>query len=150
MPQRELTPQQIAALVDTNDPTTGLTYPSAGLQPYHDWLIQSLQRLAASSAGDLRVSHSDASDTSVWVAPGRATVDSAVLAFDGDDIHFSAFDDDTALVWLEDNSGEAAIGAAVAGTGWPVGAHLKLAEVVLVDSVVTSITDRRFETMLKV
>lgn len=150
MPQRDLTPNQVTELVDSRDPATGLLYPPAGLQPYHDWLVQTLHRLTGSAAGDLRVSASDAGDTSVWVAPGRATVGGVVLSNPGEDVALGAFNNDTALVWLEDDSGSALIGAAAEGTGWPVGTHLKLAEVVLSQGEITSITDRRFETMLSV
>jgi len=150
MPQRDLTPQQVHELIDTRDPATGLVYPPTGLQPYHDWLIQSLHRLAGSAAGALRVSPSETSATSVYIAPGRATVDGAVLVYAGGDLALAAFNNDTALVWLEDDAGSALIGAAADATGWPGGAHLKLAEVELAGGEITSITDRRFETMLSV
>lgn len=150
MPQRDLTPDEAADLIDTRDPVTGLVYPPAGLQPYHDWLVQSIHRLAASSAGALRVVRGDASDTSVHIAPGRATVDGIVLVYAGGDLELGAYNNDTTLVWLEDDSGSALIGAADDATGWPGGAHLKLAEVTLAGGAVTSITDRRFEAMLSV
>lgn len=150
MPQRDLTPDQATGLVDTRDPVTGVLYPPAGLQPYHDWLIQSLHRLLSSSAGDLRVAPGDSGDTAVYVAAGRATVDGTVLIYAGGDLELGAFNNDTALVWLEDDSGSALIGAAASGTGWPGGAHLKLAEVELAGGEITSVTDRRFETMLSV
>lgn len=150
MPQRDLTPQQVEDLIDTRDPATGLLYPPAGMQPYHDWLIQSLHRLAGSAAGDLRVSTGEASATSVYIAPGRATVDSAVLVHPGGDLELGAYNNDTALIWLEDDAGSAQIGAAAGGTGWPAGTHLKLAEVELAGGEITLITDRRFEAMLSV
>lgn len=128
---------------------TGLEYPRPGMQPYFKWLIASLELLAEASAGDLRVVRDDASATTVRVMPGRASIAGAVLAFDGEAIDLASFNNDTALIWVEDDAG-AAIGSASTATGWPAGAHLKLAEVTLDQGAITGILDRRFETILKV
>lgn len=52
MPSQDLSTQQIAALVGGVHPITGVSYPEAGLQPYYEWLIGSLHRLAEAAAGD--------------------------------------------------------------------------------------------------
>ncbi len=149
MPAQDLTSQQIATLVGSSHPVTGLSYPEAGLQPYYQWLIQSLHRLAEASAGDLRVWHDADDAASVWVAPGRCSIASQALAFAGGSIDLGLYNNSTALIWVEDNAGLALIGTADTATGWPAGDHLKLAEAVLDAGEVTLITDRRFETLLK-
>lgn len=148
MPSQDLNSQQIAALVGSTHPVTGMTYPEAGLQPYYEWLIGSLYRLAEASAGDLKVWH-DADAASIWVAPGRCSIAGQALVYAGGTIDLSAYNNSTALIWMQDNATTAEIATADIGTGWPVGDHLKLAEVQLDSGEVTLITDLRFETLLK-
>lgn len=149
MPSQDLTSQQIAALVGGAHPVTGVSYPEAGLQPYYEWLIGSLYRLAEASAGDLRVWHDADAAASIWIAPGRCSIASQALVYAGESIDLGTYNNSTALVWMQDNAGSAEIATADIGTGWPVGDHLKLAEVHLDSGEVTLITDLRFETLLK-
>lgn len=149
MPSQDLTSQQIAALVGSSHDITGLAYPEAGLQPYYDWLIRSLHRLAEASAGDLRVWYDADDAAAVWVAPGRCSIAGEVLSFSGGSIDLGIYNNSTALIWLQDNAGAAEIGTADTSAGWPTGDHLKLAEAQLDTGEVTTITDRRFETLLK-
>lgn len=149
MPSSDLTSQDITALVGSTHPVTGVSYPEAGLQPYYEWLIRSLYRLAEASAGDLRVWHDADSATSVWVAPGRCEISGSALAYAGGTVDLATYNNSTALIWVEDNAGSAQIGTADPGSGWPVGDHIKLAEAQLESGEVTLITDRRFETILK-
>ena len=150
MPAQDLTSQQIAALVGSAHPTTGLAYPEAGLQPYYDWLINAMHRLAEASAGDLRVDQDGDDAASIWIAPGRCSIAGTALTYPGGTTDLATYNNDTALVWLQDNAGSAEIATADATSGWPVGDHLKLAEVQLASGAITSITDLRFETLLKV
>jgi len=149
MPSLDLTSQEIAALVGESHPVTGLIYPEAGLQPYYEWLIRSLYRLAEASAGDLRVWHDAEEAASVWIAPGRCSIAGVALSYAGGSIELGLYNNSTALIWLEDNAGNAQIGTADTEEGWPLGDHLKLAEAQLESGEVTLITDRRFETLLK-
>ncbi|MFN3167520.1 MAG: hypothetical protein ACE37H_10700 [Phycisphaeraceae bacterium] len=150
MASQDLSTQQIAERVGTSHPVTGLAYPEAGLQPYYDWLIRSLHRLSEASAGDLRV-WNDADDTaSIWVAPGRCTIAGVVLAFAGGSVDLGVYNNSTALIWIENNAGSAAVGVADTSAGWPAGYHLKLAEATIAAGEVLLILDRRFETLLKV
>lgn len=149
MASLDLTSQQITDLVGDAHGITGLSYPEAGLQPYYEWLIRSLFRLAEASAGDLRVWHDADDAASVWVAPGRCSVAGQALSFAGGTIDLGTYNNSTALIWLQDNAGAAEIATADTSTGWPVGDHLKLAEAQLDTGEVTLITDRRFETLLK-
>ncbi|MFI4860972.1 MAG: hypothetical protein ACIAXF_09860 [Phycisphaerales bacterium JB063] len=150
MTPSELTHEQVEQLVNTRDDATGLLYPPAGLQPYHDWLIQTLHRLAASSAADLRVSGSASAATDCCVSPGRASLDGTAVSYPGETLELGSYNNDTALVWLEEDAGEASVQVADAATGWPAGVHLKLAEVTLAGGAITEILDRRFETVFKV
>lgn len=150
MPSQDLTSQQIAELVGSTHPTTGVPYPEAGLQPYYAWLIDALHRLSQSSAGDLRVWNDAEDAASVWIAPGRCSIAGQALSFAGGTIDLAVYNNATALLWLQDNAGSAEIATADADSGWPVGDHLKLARVQLDSGAVTSITDLRFETLLKV
>lgn len=68
----------------------------------------------------------------------------------GASIDLGIYNNSTALVWMQDNAGSAEIATADIGSGWPVGDHLKLAEVQLDSGEVTLITDLRFENLLKV
>jgi hypothetical protein len=149
MASQDLSTQQIAALVGTTHPVTGLAYPEAGLQPYYDWLIRSLHRLAEASAGDLRVWQDDDEPASVWVAPGRCSIAGAALAYPGGSLSLGAYNNSTALIWLQDNAGAAQLGVADTAAGWPAGDHLKLAEATLSAGQITLIADRRFDTLLK-
>ena len=149
MPSQDLTSQQIAALVGGAHPVTGVSYPEAGLQPYYEWLIGSLYRLAEASAGDLRVWHDAEEAASIWIAPGRCSIAGQALSYAGESIDLGVYNNSTALVWMQDNAASAEIATADIGTGWPVGDHLKLAEVQLDSGEVTLITDLRFETILK-
>ncbi|XAL97948.1 hypothetical protein OT109_10085 [Phycisphaeraceae bacterium D3-23] len=150
MTPRDLTPEQVQQLINTHDPATGLLYPPAGLQPYHDWLIQTLHRLASNSAADLRVSLSASAQTDCIVAPGRASLDGTEIAYPGGTLALGAYNNDTALVWLEEDGGVASVGVTDTASAWPTGVHLKLAEVTLVSGVITGVLDRRFETIFKV
>ena len=149
MPSQDLTRQQLAALVGGEHPVTGVSYPEAGLQPYYEWLIGSLYRLAESSAGDLRVWHDADAAASIWIAPGRCSIAGQALAYAGGSVDLGGYNNSTVLVWMQDNVGAAEVGIAESSAGWPGGDHLKLAEVVLDAGEVTFITDLRFETLLK-
>lgn len=149
MPSQDLTSEQITAFVGSEHPTTGVRYPEAGLQPYYEWLIASLHRLAEASAGDLRVWRDADAATSVWISPGRCSISGQALQYPGGSLDLGRYNNSTALVWIQDNTGTAEIAVAGSAAGWPTGAHLKLAEVQLVSGKVTLIADRRFETFLK-
>lgn len=149
MPSQDLTSQQIAALVGSSHPITGVSYPEAGLQPYYEWLIGALHRLAQASAGDLCVWQDADAAASVWIAPGRCSIAGQALVYVGGPIDLGVYNNSTALVWLQDNAGSAEIATADIGAGWPVGDHLKLAQVQLDSGSITLITDLRFETLLK-
>lgn len=150
MTVQDLTDQQIDALANTRHAVTGIAYPPDGLQPYYQWLMRTLHLLAEASCGPLRVAQDDASPTTVAIAPGRASISGAALAYGGGTIDLAAYNNDTAYLWLYDDAGSAAIGVAAASAGWPGGAHIKLAEVTLAAGSVTGILDRRFETILSV
>jgi len=147
MPIKELTPDQIDGLVGTRHAVAGLEYPPNGLQPYYHWLLRSLHLLAESSLGALRVAADDASDTSVIIAPGRATISGVVLDFAGQTIDLSAYNNDTAYIWLFENAGAVGLGIGADAAGWPVTPHIKLAEITLAAGVITQTLDRRLETV---
>lgn len=147
---KELSPDEIDALVGTRHPMTGVEYPPNGLQPYYHWLIRSLHLISESTIGALRVAAEDASSATVRVAPGRASISGVVLAYAGETIDLSGFNNDTAYVWLYNDAGSAAIGTATDATGWPGGTHLKLAEVVIASGQITQIVDRRIDHLFSV
>ena len=149
MSSLDLSSQQIAALVGSSHPTTGMSYPEAGQQPYYEWLIRSLYRLAEASAGDLRVWRDADAAASVWVAPGRCEIAGQPLSYPGGSVDLGVYNNSTALIWVQDNAGVAEVGTADISAGWPGGNHIKLAEAQLDTGEVTLITDRRFETILK-
>lgn len=150
MPIKELTYDEVEDLVGTRHPSTGIEYPPNGLQPYYQWLVRTLHLLAESSLGALRITADDSSDTTVRVIPGRASIVGTVLDHPGQLLDLSGYNNDTTYVWLFDNSGSPAIGVGADATGWPVIAHLKLAEVTIVSGQITQILDRRIEQVLSV
>jgi hypothetical protein len=150
MAVRELSAEEIEALVGTRHGVTGMEYPPQGLQPYYQWLIRTLHLLAESSAGALRVAQDASSPTAVTVAPGRASIQGVALSYEGGVIDLAGFNNDTVYVWLFDDSGAAAVGFGAEGDGWPVQAHIKLAQVTLEAGAITGILDRRFETVFRV
>lgn len=147
---KELSTNQIEGLVGTRHAVTGIEYPPTGLQPYYEWLIRALHLLAESSFGALRVVAGDESDTVVWIAPGRASISGVVLDFAGLSVELSSYNNDTAYLWLYDNSGSPGIGVGADVSGWPGGAHLKLAEVAIASGQITQIIDRRIDQVLSV
>lgn len=147
---KELTHDEIDALVGTRHPVTGVEYPPNGLQPYYHWLIRALHLLSESTLGAFRVAADETSPTTIHVAPGRASLSGVLLEFAGDTIDLSAFNNDTAYVWLHNDAGSAAVGSASDATGWPGGTHLKLAEVVIASGEITQIVDRRIDHLFTV
>lgn len=139
---------EIEGLIGTRHPVAGIEYPHIGLQPYYQWLVSSLHLLAETSAGGLKVSRDDASNTTVAISPGRATLNSDVLVYPGGASDLAVFNNDTALIWLVSTGGVATIGRGAMASGWPVGPHIKLAEVVLSSGDIDEIVDRRFESIL--
>lgn len=143
----ELTPEQIDALVGTRHATTDIEFPPQGLQPYHQWLIRTLHRLAECSLGAFRVDQALEGTTSVRVAPGRASINDEVVVFKGQTLDLVSFNNATAKLWLEEASGDA---VAQAGEDWPASPHLRLAEVEVSEGVVVAITDLRLEAVFRV
>ena len=149
MPFAEITPEQIDQLIDTRDAATGIAFPRRGLQPYFNWLIQTLAQLAAASAGDLRPGLADTSATRLWIAPGRCALDGAARAWPGGELELATFNNSTALVWARASEQGLAIDAADASEGWPRTPHLRLARVTLQAGAIASVEDLRFETVLR-
>lgn len=147
---RELSSQEIDAVVGTRHSGTGIAYLPEGLQPYYAWLIRTLHLLAESSAGALRVARDGESEVAVRVAPGRASISEVALMYEGGTIDLGAHNNDTVYLSLRDEAGSAAIAVASQGEGWPTAAHIKLAEVTLEGGEVVEILDRRFETIFRV
>ncbi len=150
MPIQELTSDQIDSLVGTRHPSTGIEYPPNGLQPYYYWLLRALHLLSESSFGELRVAEDDSSVTAIQIAPGRVTISGVVLVFPGQINDLSLFNNDTVNVWLRDNAGSPEVGVNADASGWPVTPHIKLAKVTLAAGVISSILDRRFETVFSI
>lgn len=144
---KDLSSAQVSALVGTRDGRSGVLYPAAGLQPWHEWLVRTLDALDADAPG-LRVAADDGSDTAVYITAGVAGVGGDLLSYAGGTIELSAYDDDTAYVWLYSNAGVATIGKSTDAAGWPTTEHLKLAEVTLAGGAITGIVDRRLSALL--
>ncbi|MEO1235559.1 MAG: hypothetical protein AAFX76_02095 [Planctomycetota bacterium] len=149
MSTSDLTVEQINQLVGTRHPVTGIEFPPSGLQPYHDWLIRTLHRLADSSFGYWRVDRAGVSPTSISVAPGRASIASVAVDSEGTVIDLAGFNNETAFVWLEADGNEALVAAGAASEGWPATAHLALAEVALDGGAIAAIVDRRLDAVFR-
>lgn len=143
-----LTQSQIHELVQTTHPKVGLTYPPAGMVPYYQWLMQTLHELAQTAAADLHVSLSDQADTQVRIAPGRGSIDGAAIQLEAQTVNLATYNNDQALLWVELDGSDPAIGHATQATGWPAGSHLKLATVTLDAGKITDVADMRFVDVL--
>jgi len=148
MASQDLTQQQILDLAGTHHVATGVEFPQPGLQPYYQWLMQTIHRLAERSAGDLLVGLDDSSSTSVWISSGRASIAGVSLQFTGQSLDLGSLNNDTVAVWLEDSAGPQ-IEYESTAIGWPASDHIKLAEVTVTAGAIANITDLRFETILK-
>ncbi len=150
MTYREMNHEELRGLVGQRESVTGMEYPAQGLQPYYQWLVNSLHKLALASAGALRVDRSDEALTKVYVAPGRVTMDEVVLVYEGGTMDLATYNNATAHVWLANVGGSASVVAGESAQGWPVEKHIKLAEVTLAGGRVTEVMDRRFEALFRV
>lgn len=85
------------------------------------------------------------SDTTLRVRGGWYNLDGTPTLYE-QAAAFDPADNDTTLVWMDDAN---TVGHGIDGDGWPVGAHIPLAEVdVDADGVITAIRDLRGQTFL--
>lgn len=146
MSAKDLTQSEADALINTRLAKSKLLVPPWGAQPFHTLLVNWLNHLDAATFGDYLVKKDDTGNTYIYVAPGRFQLRGVVLAYAGGSIDLTAYNNDTAYVWLENSGGGvAAINKAADGTGWPATAHIKLAEVTLASGAITTIVDRRID-----
>lgn len=150
MPIKQLSSEDIRELAGTRHSVTGFEYPPAGLQPYYEWIVRTLHLLSEASVGQLRVSPDESGATVIIVAPGRASISDVPLDYAGETIDLSQYNNSTVYVWLEDDGGSASVNYALSTSGWPTGAHIKLAEVTLAGGAIIEVLDKRFETILRV
>ncbi|MEQ9460921.1 MAG: hypothetical protein RIG82_08225 [Phycisphaeraceae bacterium] len=147
---RELSDQELELLVGQQDPATGMVYPERGLQPYYRWLMNTLRLLGDAGMGDFRVIPAAGESPAVVVLAGRASVSSVVVSYAGSTLDLAIYSNGTVYIWLRESAGEAVVEAGLAAGGWPVGTHIKLAEVVIESGQIVSVLDRRKEVMLSV
>jgi len=147
MPPLNLTSEQIATLVGSRHPIAEYERPALGLQPYYEWLVQSLEQLGDACVGQLRVSGDSTSDLHVYVAEGSVRFGASLLAVPAQSLDLAAFDDKTALIAVEESGGAAVVSTIDSATDWPTGDHLKLAEVTIFAGEITDIVDRRLDPL---
>lgn len=150
MAVKDKTDSQLAVLAGQRA-DSGMRYPNVGNEPVFPSMIQMLDQLSLSAAHWLRVCADDngaSSTTHIRILPGRATIDGLPLAYSGGTIDLAANNNDVTYIWAYINTGAIAITGAVDGTGWPATSHVKLAEVTLLAGAITTIVDRRAESML--
>jgi len=145
MPPVTPTPEQLAALVGSRHPITQHERPAVGLQPYYDWLITTLEQIADASPGHLRVARDDTSPLHVQVAAGDVRFGANARPLNAQVLDLSSYNNSTALLWVIESSGTAALEHADLADGWPLADHLKLAEVAIAAGAITQITDRRLD-----
>jgi|GEM_PF-1651940 len=142
------TESQITDLVSVSHVKSGGVLPARGSTDYYTQVGNALQQAWEASAGFLQVFADDSAGTTARVLAGRAVIAGVNLVYAGGTIALSSYNNGTAYVWLEDNSGSAQITAAADGTGWPAGNHIKLAEVTLASGAITAIVDRRPDVLI--
>lgn len=142
MARVELTDDEALALGGLRDVVAQLTLPTPLKFDSAADLMRVFSRVAslASGAGSqFEVFVDDSAAMSVGVGAGRCTIGGVPVAYAGEVIDLSAYDGDTAYVWLEDDGGgDAQVGVATDATGWPGTAHLRLAEVTVADGAIAS------------
>lgn len=149
MAVKENTAAEIDALIGVNHAKTGGLVVPRGSQNYDTLVNNALLRAYDASAGFLQVFADDSAGTTARVLAGRALINGVVLVYAGGTVDLTAFNNDTAYVWLQNNGSDVAqVSSAADGTGWPAGNHIKLAEVTLASGVITAIVDRRPDTLL--
>jgi hypothetical protein len=153
MAEKELSQSDALALSGANDPDfdTGVRFPEDGADPWAVPFYRFGHQLAKLTqlANQCRVYRDDANDTTIGVRAGRAVIAGSVLDYSGETIDLSSYNNDTALVWLEDDGGPT-IKHDTQSNGWPSGDHIKLAEVTVSSGEIglDDIVDRRPEAML--
>ncbi|MEM1213044.1 MAG: hypothetical protein AAGI68_12200 [Planctomycetota bacterium] len=133
-----------ATLSGTIDEATGLPFIKQDGN-YANNVARAFDVISKQLFGDLRVYAVEGNDDAVGVRPGRCVIGSTEYSYAGAEPAVDGLaDNDVTYVWAEDDgSGGLQIGSAVDGTGWPVGDHLKLAEVTVSSGLVSGIVDRR-------
>jgi hypothetical protein len=149
-----LTESQATSLYGTEFAGVGVVLPNATQNNWGADRNRADSRLVdvAMLANALRVYPVEANVDAVGVRPGRCTINGVVYSFAGTDPAVDAItNNDTTYVWGQDDGGGLLeILSAIDATGWPVTAHIKLAEVTMAAGIITLITDRRAECMLGV
>ena len=153
MTVKQLTSDQALALESTTDPDTGLQFPALLSAQWGAAVLAALQMLIDASLPDLRVVEIENNADAIGVLPGKAIIEGTLLEYAGDTDAGGAIDgltdNDTTLIWAENNAGSMQINSAVDGTGWPSSDHLKLAKVTLSGGAIDSIEDMRAATVLE-
>ncbi len=126
MAMKILSQSEIDDLIGTAHTGTGMIYPPPGMQPYYVWLVNTLHRLAECSVPAFQVVADDTDTTTVMISPGRAMIGNDRLVYGGGVLQLSQYNNSTALIYLQSNSGEADIQVASDVEGWPDTLHLRL------------------------
>jgi len=146
MVEKLLTDTEAEALLGTTDSVSGIVYPQLAANRWGASFAKMAERIIATSilGNNLRVYKVDGNADAVGIRAGRVTISSVVLSYAGEDPAVDGLaDNDTTYIWIEDVGSVATIDSAIDGTGWPGGAHFKLAEVTMSSGAITTLTDRR-------
>lgn len=146
MAVKDKTQSELDALEGTRHTLSGGLIVPDGTENWADDTNNAILHAFEASAGWFQVREDQSDPLVVHVNTGRVVVGGTLLTYAGGTKDLTAFDDDVAYVWLEDDTG-ATIDAAADGTGWPATAHMKLAEVTMVGGAITAIVDRRPESI---
>lgn len=150
MSEKLLTDSEAAALYGVENSVTGVKYPSVTVNNWGNNRNRCDERLIAIAtlANNMRVFEVEDNADAVGVRAGRCIIDGVVYAYTEEDPAIDGLtNNDTTYIWAENDSG-INIDSAIDGTGWPAGAHIKLAEVTMSGGVITGIVDRRPELIL--
>jgi len=154
MAVQDLTNAQIDAITGARLAETGLYAWQIGDTDYHYSAMNALEHLNNSAAYWFRVVEDDGDDLYVRIMPGRCRLAGQTLSWTSGTlagttsgvIDLSSYTSQTAYIWLYANAGTITVAT---GTSWPSYAHIKLAAVAVGASAITSITDRRAESILR-
>lgn len=142
MPERY--PDDANLLARAADDATGVDYIPTGQSPYHLHFRRMLDRLlrVAERAGDLRPYL--AGDLAIGVRPGRCTIGSTPVGFQGVD-GLAVAPSAVTHVWLD---GSGMLKSAIDGFPADRTKHIPIAEVVAGPVTIETLTDLRGETLL--
>lgn len=142
-----LTDDEALALSGATDTVNKAVYPTVGSYDYAATVLRLMQRtleLGGAIGSQFEVGQDDASAVSIYVGAGKTVIGGEYVSYVGEVIDLSGYGNDVVYVWLaDDGGGDAEVVTGTEAADWPGTAHVRLAEVTIVDGAISGIVDWR-------